>query len=51
MELNSDDSDDDKDPNDNSIDDKGQLPPEDYLAEAESLDISQLQQQWYSNGT
>ncbi|KAB8079452.1 hypothetical protein BDV29DRAFT_187139 [Aspergillus leporis] len=46
MELNSDDSDDDKDPNDNSIDDKGQLPPEDYLAEAESLDISQLQQQY-----
>ena len=46
LELDSDDSDDDEDPNDNSIDDEGH-----YLAEAESLDVSQLRQKRYSDGT
>ncbi|OXV06430.1 hypothetical protein Egran_05802 [Elaphomyces granulatus] len=32
-------------------DDEGQLPPEHYLAEAENLDISQLRQKRYSEGT
>ena len=32
-------------------DDEGQLPCEHYLAQAESLDVSQLQQQRYSDVT
>ena len=51
LELDSDDSGDDADPNDNSVVDEGQLPPEHYLAEAESLDVSQLRQKRYSDGT
>lgn len=43
-ELNSKDldDDDDDDPSDNPFNDEGQLPPEYYLAKAESLDVSQL---------
>ncbi|OXV09253.1 hypothetical protein Egran_02985, partial [Elaphomyces granulatus] len=51
LELGSEDSDDDDDLGDDSFDDEGQLPPEHYLAEAESLDISQLRQKRYSDGT
>ncbi|KAL4868073.1 hypothetical protein BDV12DRAFT_107969 [Aspergillus spectabilis] len=38
-------------PGDNMFDNKGQLPPEHYLAQAESLNVSQLRQKQYSNGT
>ena len=41
LELNSEVSDEDK-PDDDAFDNKGQLPPEHYLAQAESLDITQL---------
>jgi hypothetical protein len=50
LELDSDYSDDDEDPDD-SVDDEGQLPPEHYLTEAESLNVSQLRQKRYSDGT
>jgi hypothetical protein len=36
---------------DNTSDDEGQLPPEHYLAQAESLNVSQLWQQQYNDGT
>lgn len=49
-ELDSDVSDEDE-PDDNAFDDKGQLPPEHYLAQAESLDVTQLRQKRYSDGT
>jgi hypothetical protein len=48
LELDSDDSDDDEDPNDNSVDDEGQMPPEHYLAEAESLEAVQ---RWHPGKT
>jgi hypothetical protein len=49
---NLDDDDDDGDNlDDDSFDDEGQLPPEHYLAQAESLDVSQLRQKRYSDGT
>jgi hypothetical protein len=51
MELDSDSSDGDDDPDDDFVDDEGQLPPEHYLAEAEDLDVSQLRQKRYSDGT
>jgi hypothetical protein len=51
LELDSEDSDDNDNPGDNSFDDEGQLPPEHYLAEAESLNVSQLRQKRYSDGT
>ena len=50
LELDSEVSDEDK-PNNNAFDDEGQLPPEHYLAQAESLDITQLQQKQYSDST
>ncbi|KAL2815837.1 hypothetical protein BDW59DRAFT_166650 [Aspergillus cavernicola] len=51
-ELDSEDSDnDDDDPDDDSFNDEGQLPPEHYLAQAESLDVSQLRQKRYADGT
>ena len=40
-ELDSEVSDEDK-PDNDAFDDEGQLPPEHYLAQAESLDITQL---------
>ena len=49
-ELDSEVSDEDE-PNDNAFDNEGQLPPEHYLAQAESLDVTQLRQKQYSNGT
>lgn len=49
-ELNSEVSDEDE-PDDNAFDDEGQLPPEHYLAQAESLDVTQLRQKRYSDGT
>lgn len=49
-ELDSEVSDEDE-PNDNAFDDEGQLPPEHYLAQAESLDVTQLRQKQYSDGT
>ena len=42
---------DEDEPNDNAFDDEGQLPPEHYLSQVENLDITQLQQKWYSNST
>lgn len=36
---------------DDNFDDEGQLPPEHYLAQAQSLDVSQLRQKRYSDGT
>ncbi|KAK6815542.1 hypothetical protein RU639_008672 [Aspergillus parasiticus] len=46
------DSDSDEDgPDDDSFNDEGQLPPEYYLAQAESLDVSQLRQKRYADGT
>ncbi|OJJ78465.1 uncharacterized protein ASPGLDRAFT_40768 [Aspergillus glaucus CBS 516.65] len=50
-ELDSEDSDDEDEPGDDISDDEGQLPREHYLAQAESLDVSQLRQQRYSNVT
>lgn len=44
-----DDSDDEKD--EDTFDDEGQLPPEHYLAQAESLDVTQLRQNRYSQNT
>ncbi|BCR82796.1 hypothetical protein ACHE_10198S [Aspergillus chevalieri] len=38
-------------PSDDISDDEGQLPPEHYLAQAKSLNVSQLRQQRYSDGT
>ena len=49
-ELDSEVSDEDE-PDDNAFDDEGQLPPEHYLAQAESLDVTQLRQKRYSDGT
>ncbi|ODM16071.1 hypothetical protein SI65_08505 [Aspergillus cristatus] len=49
-ELDSEVSDEDE-PDNNAFDDEGQLPPEHYLAQAESLDVTQLQQKRYSDGT
>lgn len=51
LELDSEDSDDDSDPVNDFFDDEGQLPPEHYLAEAESLDVLQLRQNRYSDST
>ncbi|BCR90556.1 uncharacterized protein ACHE_60442S [Aspergillus chevalieri] len=51
---NSSDSDEDEDEdesNDDISNDEGQLPPEHFLAQAESLNISQLQQKRYSDTT
>ena len=42
---------DEDEPDDNAFDDEGQLPPEHYLAQAESLDVTQLRQKRYSDGT
>lgn len=50
LELDSEVSDEDK-PNDNAFDNEGQLPPEHYLAQAESLDVTQLRQKQYSDST
>jgi hypothetical protein len=47
LELDSEDSDDD-DPGDDSFEDEGLLPPEHYLAKAESLDVSRLRQTRYA---
>ena len=49
-ELDSEVSDEDE-PEDDAFDDEGQLPPEHYLAQAESLDVTQLWQKQYSNST
>ena len=50
-EFDSEDSD-DEDETDNDIsDDEGQLPPEHYLAQAESLNVSQFRQKRYSDTT
>ena len=51
LEPDSEVSDDEDEPNNNTFDDEGQLPPEHYLAQAESLDVSQLRQKRYSDGT
>ncbi|EYE97833.1 uncharacterized protein EURHEDRAFT_409098 [Aspergillus ruber CBS 135680] len=53
LELDSEDSDDeDGDEVDDGIfDDEGQLPREHYLAQAESLNVSQLRQKRYSDAT
>ncbi|KAJ5640364.1 uncharacterized protein N7484_008226 [Penicillium longicatenatum] len=50
LETESDDSDDEDSPDDFDTD-KGQLPPEHYLAEAEGLDVSRLRQKRYSDKT
>ncbi|KAL4864645.1 hypothetical protein BDV12DRAFT_175830 [Aspergillus spectabilis] len=50
-DLDSEDSDDEDEPDNDTFDNEGQLPPEHYLAQAESLDVSQLRQKRYSNGT
>lgn len=51
-ELDSEASDSDSDgPDDKSFNDEGQLPPEYYLAQAESLDVSQLRQKRYADKT
>ncbi|ODM15181.1 hypothetical protein SI65_09420 [Aspergillus cristatus] len=50
-ELDSEDSDDEDEPDDDISDDEGQLPPEHYLAQAESLNVSQLRQKRYSDTT
>ncbi|OJD20670.1 hypothetical protein ACJ73_07994 [Blastomyces percursus] len=47
----SDDEDDSDNSNDNAFDDEGQLPPEHYLAQAKTLDVSQLRQKRYSERT
>jgi hypothetical protein len=49
--LDSEDSDEEDEPGDDTFDDEGQLSPEHYLAQAESLDVSQLRQKRYSDGT
>lgn len=51
LELDSEDSDDEDDSPEDFSNDDGQLPPEYYLEQAESLDISQLRQNRYSDGT
>ncbi|KAH1601056.1 hypothetical protein KXX21_008097, partial [Aspergillus fumigatus] len=51
LELNSEDSDNEDDSPEDFSNDDGQLPPEYYLEQAESLDISQLRQNRYSDGT
>jgi hypothetical protein len=51
LELDSEDSDSDDDDPDNDSNDEGQLPREYYLAQAESLDVSQLRQKRYADGT
>ena len=50
LELDSEVSDEDK-PDDNAFDNEGQISSEHYLAQAESLDVTQLRQKWYSNST
>jgi len=50
-ELDSEDSDDENKSSDNISDNEGQLPPEHYLAQAESLTVSQLRQKRYSDVT
>ena len=52
-ELDSEDSDDEDEdkPDDNISNDEGQLPPEHYLAQVESLKVSQLRQKRYSDTT
>ncbi|KAJ5346269.1 hypothetical protein N7452_004273 [Penicillium brevicompactum] len=50
-EPDGDDTDNESDSGDESFNDEGQLPPEHYLAEAEGLDVSQLRQKRYSDGT
>jgi hypothetical protein len=50
-QLDSEDSDDDDDLGDDSFDDEGQLPPEHYLSQARNLDVSQLRQKRYADGT
>ncbi|KAL4980902.1 hypothetical protein BDW66DRAFT_163934 [Aspergillus desertorum] len=42
---------DDNDPDDDSHNDEGQLSPEHYLAQAESLNVSRLRQKRYADGT
>ncbi|KAL4976298.1 hypothetical protein BDW66DRAFT_135589 [Aspergillus desertorum] len=43
LELDSEDSDsDENDPDNDSLNNKGQLPPEHYLAQVENLDVLQL---------
>ncbi|KMU77073.1 hypothetical protein CISG_06111 [Coccidioides immitis RMSCC 3703] len=42
---------DDSDNSNNNAFDEGQLPPEHYLAQAKSLDVSQLRQKQYSEQT
>ncbi|KAL4861381.1 hypothetical protein BDV12DRAFT_208056 [Aspergillus spectabilis] len=49
--LDSEYSDEEDEPGDDTFDDEGQLSPEHYLAQAESLDVSQLRQKRYSDGT
>ncbi|KAL4861379.1 hypothetical protein BDV12DRAFT_208062 [Aspergillus spectabilis] len=49
--LDSEDSDEEDEPGDDTFDDEGQLSPEHYLAQAECLDVSQLRQKRYSDGT
>ncbi|KAL4916002.1 hypothetical protein BDW62DRAFT_218975 [Aspergillus aurantiobrunneus] len=41
----------DNDPDDDSHNDEGQLSPEHYLAQAESLNVSRLRQKQYADGT
>ena len=50
-ELDSEDSDNEDEPDDDISDDEGQLPPEHYLTQAESLNVSQLRQQRHSDTT
>jgi len=50
-ELDSEDSDDEEEPSNDISNDEGQLLPEHYLTQAESLNVSQLRQQRYSDGT
>jgi hypothetical protein len=50
-DLNSEDSEDEDGPGEDAFDDEGQRPPEHYLAQAECLDVSQLRQKRYSDGT
>jgi hypothetical protein len=51
-ELSSEGSDDDESDSDDEFhNDEGQLPPEHYIAEALSLDVSQLRQKRYSDCT
>lgn len=51
LELDSEDSEDDDDADDDLVDDESQLPPEHYLGEAESLNVSRLRQKRYSDDT